>query len=287
METMAKSFGYILKGKPVNKVEIKMIFLAILLTTLVLAACGSDTPTTVSVTTTTAPASTAAATTAPITTAAVTTSAAPAPAGKKSLLNVRYCEVIPLFQESGKLVQYVYNTLGLNNCPAASWNALNADDLAKSLGAVKVELNGPRYWLLDQIIASGDTATGEVKTFGDLKMQLRAKVEVPVGSASAGSGVHYSPVTVLRNTEYVFGAGKPTFQLISAEGDEYIMQTYSQIIDPKLTINDLPNLAARLQLPKGWQYRVVTPDQDLHLVASGKAYVLQDDLENSYQKVIK
>jgi hypothetical protein len=48
---------------------------------------------------------------------------------------------------------------------------------------------------------------------------------------------------------------------------------------------DLKNLAARLRLPAGWQYRTRVLDRDLMLRAKGTAHVLQDDLENSYQRV--
>ncbi|HEX2914953.1 MAG TPA: hypothetical protein VH186_29435 [Chloroflexia bacterium] len=258
--------------------------LALLLCALGLTACGTDTATPASVSGS-APATAAptAASAAAVTTAPTTPVGA---ASTKQLRNLRYCEVIPLYQESGGLEQYVYNTQGLNDCPADAWKALNANDLAKSLGAVKVFLNGPRYWMMDQIIASGNSASGEIKSFGDLKMQLRAKIEVPAGSAGA-SGAPYTENIVERNTDYLFSSGKPTFQLVSPGGDVYIMQTYSQIIDPKLSMEDLPNLGSHLKLPAGWQFRVVTPDQDLHLVAKGKAFLIQDDLTNSYQKVTR
>jgi hypothetical protein len=63
------------------------------------------------------------------------------------------------------------------------------------------------------------------------------------------------------------------------------MQTYALLVDPKLTMADLPTLGKRLHLPKGWHYRVRTLDRDLSLKAHGTAYVLQDELENSYQRV--
>ncbi|NWJ47008.1 MAG: hypothetical protein HXX08_14190 [Chloroflexi bacterium] len=261
------------------KTGIKLVLLALLLSTMALSACGDNTATTAAVATTLATT-----TTSPATTVASTTTMATTAASSKPLRNSRYCEVIPVFQESGKLVQYVYNTQGLSDCPQDAWKALNATDLAKNLGSLQVTLNGPRYWMMDQVIASGDSAAGEVKTFGDLKMQLRAKIEIPAGTTMAGP---YSENIIQRNTEYVFLSGKPTFQLVSPNGDTYVMQTYSQIIDPKLSIDDLANLGTRLKLPTGWQFKVVTPDQDLHLVAKGAAYLIQDDLTNSYQKVTK
>jgi hypothetical protein len=260
-----------------KKTSVKISLLAMfLLGGLVLTACGAATPTAVN---TLPPTATSA--------AASTTAGAPttnATAASKPLRNTRYCEIIPVYLDGGKLVQAVYNTQGLNDCPAAEWNALNPNDLAKSLGAVKVIMNGPRYWAMDQIIASGDSANGEVKSFGDIQMQYRAKIEVPAGSAGA-STTPYTQNIIDRNTEYVYKAGMPVYQLVSPAGEVYTMQTYSQIVDPKLSAEDLPNLGARLKLPSGWQFRVTTPAQDLHLIAKGQATLMQDDLTNSYQKV--
>lgn len=248
------------------------LLLVLLLSGLVLTACGTVTPITVNPTTTATPATTPA------------PASAAATAASKPLRNTRYCEILPVYLNAGKLVQEVYNTQGLNDCPAEVWNTLNPDDLAKNLGAVKVIMNGPRYWAMDQIIASGDSANGEVKSFGDLKMQYRAKIEIPAGSASA-SATPYTQNIIDRNTEYVYKARMPVYQLVSPVGEIYTMQTYSQIVDPKLSMEDLPNLGARLKLPTGWQFRVTTLEQDLHLIAKGKATLIQDDLTNSYQKV--
>ena len=61
------------------------------------------------------------------------------------------------------------------------------------------------------------------------------------------------------------------------------MQTYSQTVDPDLTLDDLANLASRLALPDGWSYRTRTLDQPLRVdTTTEKASVLQDDLANSY-----
>lgn len=262
------------------KKQLKFILPIALLLLISLSACGSDTPTAATTAPATTVPATTVATTAPATTVAMVTNST-------SLRNLRYCEVIPVYQEGDKFVQYVYNTQGFSSCPDNQWKALDANNLAKSLGALKVNLNGPRYWLMDKIEATGATANGEVKTFGELKMQLRAKVEVPVSSATIGKAIFYAPNIVERTTNFIFSAGKPTYQLLSPEGDIYVMQTYSQIIDPKLTMEDLPNIAPRLKLPNGWQYKVVVPDQDLIVPATGKAVVIQDDLTNSYQKFSK
>jgi hypothetical protein len=63
------------------------------------------------------------------------------------------------------------------------------------------------------------------------------------------------------------------------------MQAYAQIVDPDLALGDLEGLAGRLKLPKGWTYTVRTLTANEHLAADGVAYVLQDELQNSYQKL--
>jgi hypothetical protein len=49
-------------------------------------------------------------------------------------------------------------------------------------------------------------------------------------------------------------------------------------------MKDLPTLEQQLKMPDGWTYKSRVLDQDLSLVANGIAYVLQDNLFNSYQR---
>jgi hypothetical protein len=72
---------------------------------------------------------------------------------------------------------------------------------------------------------------------------------------------------------------------VRPDGVRYAMQSYAQMIDKSLTYDDLPALASRLKLPDGWRYETMTPDTDLLLGAQGKATVVQDDLDDTYQKL--
>jgi len=58
----------------------------------------------------------------------------------------------------------------------------------------------------------------------------------------------------------------------------------AQIVDKEQTLDDLAGLGATLKLPKDWTYATRILDTDEELVATGVAYVLQDDLLNSYQR---
>jgi hypothetical protein len=63
------------------------------------------------------------------------------------------------------------------------------------------------------------------------------------------------------------------------------MQTYSQIIDETLTSADLAGLDARIDQPEGWTFTVRTLTEDLAVNSTGVATVIQDDLQNTYQRI--
>ncbi|HWB52170.1 MAG TPA: hypothetical protein VG651_23885 [Stellaceae bacterium] len=202
--------------------------------------------------------------------------------GKAGVRNARYCEVIPVVRDGIHLVATVYNTLGLNDCPAATWGSLTEEPLKQRFGAVKVMLNGPRYFLMDTIVGEGATAAGETIDVGGLAMTQRATINLSL--TELGQKPYHEHV-INRQTRYVFDAGKPVFVLVAPDGSRYAMQAYAQIVDKTLSYDDLPKLGERLKLPKGWRYTVLMPDKDLTVGAQGKAVVVQDDLDDTYQKL--
>jgi hypothetical protein len=196
--------------------------------------------------------------------------------------NVRYCELIPVVRRGLHLTATVYNTLGLNDCPAAVWDKITEAAMRKRFGAWKVVLNGPRHFIMDAIAAEGDTAAGKTVEAGGLSLTARATIDVGLSELL---GKPYREHTIARETHYVFKAGKPVFLLVRGDGARYAMQSYAQIVDKSLSYADLPTLGDRLKLPAGWRYETMTPDADLVLGAHGKATVVQDELQNTYQKL--
>lgn len=201
----------------------------------------------------------------------------------EELRDVRYCEVIPVTREGRTLTAWVYNTLGLNDCPAAEWDALTEEEVNEAFGSVSAKLNGPRFWVLDQLVGSGSSATDDRFTFGGIEMELRASVDTDLREGTVGDEF-YVPNEVHRDTVYTYEAGRPVYELTSPEGDVYIMQSYSQIEDETLTIDDLASLGSKLSLPDGWKYSTRTLVEDYELVTVGLAYVINDELYNSYQR---
>lgn len=189
----------------------------------------------------------------------------------------RYGEVLLVHVDETGPQATVYNTFPLNDCPAELWTKLDAQAIAAEHQAVAAVLNGPRYWLMSHIEKDGGTET-ERETFGGIEMLRQATVALASMNPSP-----YSVNTVDRRAAFVYDAGSPVFELVDADGRQWVMQTYSQTVDPDLTLADLADLAPRLTLPDGWSYRTRTLEQPLRVdTTTEKASVLQDDLANSY-----
>ena len=182
-----------------------------------------------------------------------------------------------------KLEVKVFNTQGLNLCPEVQWKDLSKETIAKTFDVSFVLLNGPRYWVMDEIQATGSTVNDVKESFGGIEMNLRATLDVSLMMQLFGSK-HFSPNEVVRTTNFIYRAGSAVYELTSPAGEFYVMQSYAQIVNPALSMKDLPVLSEQLKLPAGWNYRSRVLDQDLSLVANGIAYVLQDNLSNSYQR---
>lgn len=200
-----------------------------------------------------------------------------------NLRDQRYCEILYGKRAWLNLEVKVFNTQGLNLCPEDQWIKISKESIAQQYNASFVFLNGPRYWTMDEIQASGDTINKVKESFGGIEMNLRATLDLSLLQQLIGSK-HYSPNKINRTTNFIYRAGSYVYELTSPAGEVYVMQSYSQIVNPKLSIKDLPNLEQQLKLPAGWIYKSRVLEQDLSLLANGIAYVLQDNLVNSYQR---
>lgn len=189
----------------------------------------------------------------------------------------RYGEVLLVRNTESGPEATVYNTFPLNDCPADLWEKLDATAIAAENGAVVALLNGPRYWLMSGI-DKRDRANLEHKTFGGLEMIRQATVKL-----ASMNPAPYQPNRVNRKALFTFDAGRELYELIDPDGRRWVMQTWSQTIDPALSLADLPGLAHRLSLPPGWRYEARTPTSTLRVdTTDNDASVTQDDLANSY-----
>ncbi|MCB0934252.1 MAG: hypothetical protein KDB71_20520 [Mycobacterium sp.] len=193
------------------------------------------------------------------------------------LFGKRYGEVLLIRIGAGGPVADVYNSYPLNDCPAELWDALDAEEIAKANGAAAALLNGPRYWLMSHVEkhAAGPTDT---KNFGGIDMMRQASVTL-----SSNNPQPYSVNKVDRRAVFTFDPGRPVFELVDPDGQRWVMQTWSQVVDKNLTLDDLAGLASRLHLPDGWRYETRTLTSPLTVDTTARdAHVLQDELTNSY-----
>ena len=189
----------------------------------------------------------------------------------------RYGEVLLVTPGEAGPQASVYNSFPLNDCPAELWSALDPQAIAAEHGAATALLNGPRYWLMNSI---GKAPQGPQikKTFGGIEMLLQATVLL-----TAMNPAPYTANQVNRHTVFTFDAGEEIYELRDPALRRWVMQTWSQIVDPNLSRADLPHLGERLNLPDGWTYqsRVLTSPLRIDTTTHA-AQVLQDDLTNSY-----
>ncbi|MGZ6956923.1 MAG: hypothetical protein ACXVLO_13840 [Acidimicrobiia bacterium] len=196
-----------------------------------------------------------------------------------ALRGKRYCEVLLLHPEPAGITADVYNTFPLNDCPDAQWKAEDAGALAKENGSLIALLNGPRYWLMDSI--DKQTTGPEVrKSFGGMEMIQRATVLVP---NPIDASKPYTVNHVDRATVFTFVKGRTVYELTNPEGAKFVMQSWSQQVEPALSEADLGGLGARLHLPAGWTYGARTLTAPMRVVTTtSTASVVQDDLKNTY-----
>jgi len=210
--------------------------------------------------------------------AALAPAAAPASQRQISgLHDARYCELIELKGSPPTAIASVWNTLGLNMCPPAQWEAFDAGALAKELGDAAVVLNGPRHFLMD----SASAEAGGVRAFHGLRMRRLAAI--PIRSTADLAQTAYTDRTIQRTNSFRWKPARTVFELVAPGGDTYVMQSYAQIKDPALTLAKLGSLGHRLKPPAGWRYRARKLTRELVLTASGTATIVQDELQDTYQ----
>ncbi|MBI2389292.1 MAG: hypothetical protein HYV09_06815 [Deltaproteobacteria bacterium] len=202
---------------------------------------------------------------------------APSPSIRAS----RYCEVLVGFLSGSDIRIDVYNTFGLNDCPADAWAKVDPVTIKAERSADVVVLNGPRHWTLDAFEKSALLDETKV-TFGGIEMRKAGEINLPAAEAMAGNKP-YVARSVKRNTTVLFASGKPVYELVDPTGRTFTMQAWSDQKEAQ-TEASLAALGSKLVPPAGWSFRTRTLTADLRVTAiDGVATVVQDELLNTYQ----
>jgi hypothetical protein len=192
---------------------------------------------------------------------------------------VRYGEVLAMFLRDTGLEAEVYGTQMLNDCPQELWETLDADAIAKDMGAVFVKLNGPRYWLLDGLGSKVAVVDPVFRDFNGI--QMRRIATIPLGADFAAGA--YVVRNVNRGAVFFFDAGKTVYELVDPEGRAFVLQARSVGVYSGMTEESLATLGERLALPEGWSYRTRVLGSELVIDTSATlATVVQDEFENTY-----
>lgn len=196
-----------------------------------------------------------------------------------NMRGVRYGEVLAMFLRDTGLEAEVYGTQMLNDCPQEQWQTLDADVIAKEMGAVFAKLNGPRYWLLDGLGTKVAVVEPVFRDFNGITMRRIAVVNL---------GADYSPGSYVerkinRGAVFFWDAGKKVYELVNPDGLTYVMQARCIGVDPTISEESLDTLGNKLSLPAGWSYRVRVLSEELVVDTTAHvATVLQDEFENTY-----
>lgn len=193
----------------------------------------------------------------------------------------RYCELLFTFENGVDMTTEVYATIGYNECPNEDWLDINIEELMNEFGATGIKANGPRFWIVNKI-KSGDEDIGydKVGTFGNIQMGLAAQIDGPIEEH-----LSYTEHIIKRWTIFKFKKKNRIYKLINPAGEVYVMQSYTTMVKTDLTIDKLENLDQILDLPDGWKFETEVLEKDLEITSSGDAVVIQDEFENSYQKM--
>jgi hypothetical protein len=188
--------------------------------------------------------------------------------------DMRFGEIL-VVKESGV---EVYNTTGLNDCPAKLWDTLDLDKIKKEREAKAVQKNGPKFWMMDSQILS----VGEKASFGGLEARWCATLD-PTKLQKEGAEPY--KVFIPKKTQYmVYAKGKPVFELVDPDGHSYVLQARAE----QFPIESLATLGKGLkQLPKGWQYRtrILSEDMVLDLGPDKTIYAVGDEFHQYYTRI--
>lgn len=188
--------------------------------------------------------------------------------------DTRFGEIIVVKQNGAE----VYNTTGLNDCPANLWDALDLEKIKNEMGAIAVQKNGPKFWMMDSQVLS----LGEKVSFGGLKARWGATVD-PTKLQKEGAAP-YKVFTPHKTQYMVYAKGKPVFELVDPDGHSYVLQARGK----QFPIESLATLGERLkQLPKGWQYRtrILSEDLVLDLGPDKTIYAVGDEFHQYYTRI--
>lgn len=189
--------------------------------------------------------------------------------------DMRFCEIL-IVKKTGI---DIYNTTGVSDCPPDLWNTLDVDSIQKQFGALKVEKNGPHFWMMDSQTAS----FGQEASFGGIKARWVATLDPAVAADAAKGSAPYKIFTPKKTQKMVYATGKPVYELIDPDANVYILEAHEE----QFPIASLDKLGEQLKLPTGWQYRtqILIDDLVMDLGPDKTIYAVGDDYHQYWTRI--
>lgn len=191
-----------------------------------------------------------------------------------------YGEVVAVYRYFNNLKAAIYYTnFGEAKLMDEQYEKIKTEDAKKQLGTFYAIKNGPRFWVIDEITGY---YMGKSEIISGYKFEHPGVLSLTM--ADLKKRKPYEEKAVNRKTLYRCRKGEKIYELISDKGVVYTMQSASRETDKNLTFTDLDSLGSSLKLPKGWKYQVRVLDKDEVFNIKNTAYVIQDNLNNTYQR---
>jgi hypothetical protein len=194
------------------------------------------------------------------------------------LYNRRYCEIFAVSPAAATgFPLKIYNTIGLNDCPAEIWDSLDFAAIAESEGVFVAAPNGPRRWVVDAVVGS---RPGPARDLGGLMMREVARAVV-----TSLSPPPFTLTTIERNNSWIIRKGRTIREMISPGGRRFVMQAYTNTVDPGLNLRTINSIGSNplAAMPPGWKFRTRKLQRKLTVTANGEARIVRDGLRSVYQ----
>ena len=194
----------------------------------------------------------------------------------------RFCEVgLITGSDEETAIANIWNTTCACDPTPDQLDALDADAIAREHGVLRAWLNPARHCIFDRLDV---WEVGDDRTFGGISGTWTSVASAADVTKARVRG-SYDSRYVYRKHTFTFSGGRQVYLLVAPDGEVFVMQAFTQHVDPILGERDLPHLADRLDLPADWGFRAEMLDQDLEVTSSKDdlAHVLHDSLGNVYQ----
>jgi hypothetical protein len=190
--------------------------------------------------------------------------------------NTRFGEILVVKESAIE----IYNTTGLNDCPARLWDAMDLEAIKRQYQAKAIQKNGPHYWMMDALTVS----LGETASFGGIDARWGASIDPSLIGKSDKGSEPYKVFNPKKTQKMVYFKGKPVFELVDPDGHVYVLQAREE----QFPIESLPKLGEKMKrLPKGWTYRtrILAEDLVLDLRPDHTIYGVGDEFHQYYTRI--